>query len=276
MTEAAATLARAYPPALAGTPPSVQLFREVLRFSEPAVLGGEAFLSFRFVPREEDLLWIYSKATLKVRELTGPNRADPVLSFIFSLDDLLGWSGNIRLVDAELAGVREQLVPFPQSGGYAMQQEGSCDRIKPAKASAAASHGDVPAHAMTLPAQTVFVPRPLWKLELASRDPYSLVGREVLYVDQELMLPLIRAVYDRGGKLWKLVLSGFGLASGENRKAPFPAFQFFYDVRDGRSNLITTRSASYCSEFPSNVSLADFDPSAIGPRKAAEPAAAKK
>jgi len=122
-----------------------------------------------------------------------------------------------------------------------------------------------PQAASWLPTEVVFVPVELWRVELRSRDPYSLYGRQVLYVDTELMLPVYKFVYDRAGRHWKTVMSVFGMAESEDKERyPFTSLMVIDDLKAGDSFLLDYLNIRYCNEFPEGTSLASLDPSKLG------------
>lgn len=250
-----------------------QLFRELLRFKTPPAASSLAFLTFRFAQRDEDFLWTLSPAIGKVRQLTGSNRGDPIAGLPSSLDDLVGWSGNPYFVDAELTAEKEFLLPFPKAWNSLLRRTSSdekdnfCYQVDPPSGTHAFVEWNVDSKDAAvpswMPSSIVFVPRTAWRIEVASRDPYSLVGRQILYVDKESMLPLVTIVFDKAGKLWKLVLSGFGLAEGSGKKAPYEAFSVVYSFVDAQAALFTPLSISYCDMFFPDATFADFDPSRL-------------
>ncbi len=269
------TLDRIYPLIIDENAKTLQLFREIVRFTEPAALKSFSFLTFRPFPLEEDMLWVFSPALSRVRQLTGSNRGDPLLIFALSLDDMFGWSGNIRMVDADITASREALIPFSELNSRSLkrisadEKDNICVRVSAEGAGgtkgfaewdleSSFTEGGIP-----LPVSSVFVPRQVWRLELSSKDPYALAGRQILYVDQEMMLPVVNIVFDRGGRLWKIVLTGFGLAEGEGRRAPFQAFQTVVDVRENRAVLNTTDAVMHCDSYQPGIAPGDFDPSRL-------------
>jgi Protein of unknown function (DUF1329) len=117
-----------------------------------------------------------------------------------------------------------------------------------------------------LPEGLQFVPRKLWRVELEARDPFAVYGRQVIYIDQLLRLPVYKFVYDRSGRLWKVIIAPWGVAQqGEVVLPLLPKLIVMDRLRDEVEvvDLITQR---YCSAFPTEVDSTDFDPSYLGPR----------
>ena len=213
-----------------------QLFRERLRLIEPGALSGMAWLTFRFLGSEEDLLWTWSKAIQKTRQLTSANRADDLLTTHLTLDDLLGWGGKMEAIQPVFLGSVVQVAPFwPFLVPLEVDEAAGCLRVRPTNEVLQRSDGLWNLHtrrfenaAPWLPTAAVYVPRDLWMIELQPRDPFSAYGRQVVYVDRLSHLPVVKLVYARDGTFAKIVVSVFGLAatSDHRRKLPFPLAEF--------------------------------------------------
>ncbi len=252
-----------------------QLFRERLRLVEPAVLVGMEWLTFRFLGDEEDLLWAHSLAINKTRQLTGSNRADPLLTSGLALDDLLGWNGKVELVQPVMLGTINQVAPFwPFLVPMERDAATGCTKVRPTNEVLQRSDGlwnvhtrRFPDGAAWLPTAAVYVPREMYVIELQPRDPYAEYGRQVLYVDRASQLPVYKMVYDRGGNLWKVIVSAWGLATSADhqRKIPFPLLTFIEDVRSQDHTLVEINRFSTCPALPSDRSVSDFESRHLGP-----------
>jgi len=273
-------LRRVYTASLGSLDKTGQVFREIVRFKGPAAIAGLAFLTFRFFGEDEDVVWLYSPAIKKSRELTGSNRSDSILRSALSLDDFFTWSGKPEAVQPVLERSVIALVAFGSleiSQAVIAADNPVCLDVKGQFKSAAQSAAfgtsrwgvvgkDDPSLQILFPAGTIFVPRELWQLELTSQDPFSLYGRQILYVDSEMMLPVYKVVFNRAGNLWKIVISSFGLAvTADNlRKAPFPLFTLVVDVLTRESLLLDYSRVRYCSALHETIKLSDFDPRRLG------------
>jgi hypothetical protein len=286
-------LTRVYLPILAPDDTTGQIFREMLKFQSPASISALTFLTFRFPGQEEDALWLYSPAVKKTRELTGSNRADPLMRSAVSLDDLFGWSGKLEWVEPVLDKSLVALVPFPSLSMAELDKmpgEPNCWSVKeplsidPLLSDASRWSLDMQNRTFSnfpVPAGTLFVPRQLWRLELNPRDPFSLYGRQVLYIDPAIMLPVYKVVYTRSGSLWKLAVTSWGLAAGKDlaRKAPYPSFTLINDLQKNEFSVVDYIQPSFCDAFTEQIKLSNFDPTKLGPpapEPTAAPAAAPK
>ena len=112
-----------------------------------------------------------------------------------------------------------------------------------------------------------FVQRELWRLELISKDPFSLYGRQILYVDPVTMLPVYKAVFDHSGRIWKVIITAFGLAAEQENglRAPYPDFSIVFDLKTEGMTVLDYKGITYCDTSEGRFASADFDPSTMGP-----------
>ncbi|RMG43887.1 MAG: DUF1329 domain-containing protein [Candidatus Dadabacteria bacterium] len=285
IAEFSGSLTRVYTRAVNPADRSIQLFREKLSFQTPAVLNGLSFLTLRFFGPDEDMLWEYSPAIKKVRQLTGSNRTDPLVGSYVSLDDLFVWSGKQEQIkvsgDLKLQSLLSPFYTLDMTRAIKDQANKGCVIINikegqesPISEATSSLFYDEkttiqPSSVLMADAAT-FVPRFLWRVSLLSRDPYSLYGRQVLYVDVYSMLPVLKVVYDRAGRLWKLVAGFAGLALDIDSKIRFPFYSdiFVYDFQKHDSSLMSFRNFRYCSRLPQNVSLESLTPTGLAPQVA--------
>ena len=241
-----------------------QLFRELLSFKTPQVLADFSFLTFRLAGNVEDALFEYSGAISKTRQLTGSNRGDPLLVFPFSLDDLMGWSGKIENLDAELSETVKAFAPFQGTEPVSISKaEGTeCVGLQDGKSPLVQWNFDKHsvAGAGWLPVSSTYAERNLFRIEASSRDPYSLSGRQVIYIDRDSMMPVYRIVYDRGGDLWKIVISGNAMFKASDSVEPFQAFEVVIDLKSDRAALLSLKSFEYCKVPPETFNLSLLDP----------------
>jgi hypothetical protein len=258
---------RIYPKIIDPTFGYPQLFREQFLFYYPQSLNGLSWLTFRFEDFEEDIIWAYSPAIKKVRELTAANRSDSLATSSLAADDFLGWSGNPNFVKARVLSKSQMLAPFSSLDILPLDNSAGCLKVvgRAQSESAIMWNFESPKFkggADWLPVQGAFVPRELYKLEVASRDPYYLYGREELYLDAETMLPFYKVVYDRAGRHWKTIVVGwsFGRSGDGLRFIPVPGFEIVLDVIAKKTFVMDFSRFRSCREYPGDLKLADFDP----------------
>jgi len=271
------TLFRIYPLAINPQDKTGQVFREKARVFAPKALSGFSWLTFRFQGIEEDVHFVYSPALKKSRQLTGSNRADGILTTSFSLDDIFTWTGKRELVDGELVSRGTYLIPFGEVSVLAgNESEETCVEFESAPSNADYKGGlskwnitsrKFPQAAGWIPTSSVFVPRELVRIELESRDPYSVYGRQILYIDFETLLPVYKFVFDRSGHPWKTVMTGYGWLKSPNDKdkqIPIPMFTIVDDALKGDSYIFDISRFRACKNIPESLQSESFDPKRLG------------
>ncbi len=262
---------RAYPKFLDHDFGYPQLFREKLSFYYPTAIDGLGWLSFRFEDFEEDILWAYSPAIQKVRELTSTNRSDSLVTSSLAIDDFLGWSNNLNFFKSRVVGKSQLLTPFPSLRPLKLEPTSGCFKLGSAQGELGSfwnfENQKFKGGYDWLPAKAIFIPRELYQIELAPTDPYYLAGREELYVDAETFLPYYKFVYDRSGRLWKAEMFGWFFAKSVDgiRQIPVPGFQVVIDLIAKRELVLDFSRFRSCREYPADISLKDFDPKNLIP-----------
>ncbi len=262
---------RAYP-ALLGMEGGAQVFRERLTVNGPEVIRDLGWLTYRFRGGDEDVVWFYSPALRKARQLTGSNRSDAIARGVTAMDDLLVWSGKAEAVDATADRSAVGLTPFASTAFGQLSPAGeACFEVNLGTGGDEGTMAQISAaldDASSVIGNAVFVPRRLWRVELTSGDPYSLYGRQVLYVDKGSMLPIYKFVYDRSGHLWKTVIGIFGLGTTADRKTkrPYAAGQLVIDHRKDETNVLRFSRFASCRRPTAQFAPANFDPRKLWPQ----------
>lgn len=263
---------------------TTQLFRERLSFDSPRPIAGWSWLTFRFLGVDEDIVWIYSPAIKKVRQITESNRSDSFIRTAVSANDLFGWSGKNEQVIPQITGELSALVPAGDidAPAAALRPDG-CLVVSPAGEKHVAANVPAPGGSGSavirpvMPENLFFIPRALWRVELTQQDPFSLYGRQVLYVDKALNVPAIKIVYDRAGRLWKIVLTSFGVTGikGTAERHVVPLASVVFDRILQEVFQVVTSSQILCDKAPDGMTLSEFDPKNLSgaPAAAAAPAA---
>jgi len=301
------TISRVYPSKVDTNDHTSQYFREIITLDRPEPLAGWRWLTFRFHGVDEDGVWLASPAIKRSRQLAGANRSDPILRTGISPDDLFGWSGRSELVEARFDQALIALAPFADfnlatSESLDLPTKSSVELPTTSTSEPSAVPEVVPVALPNcrkvgenssavpglspkwngaihkfgtggpwVPARSIFVPRKLFRVELTPNDANSLYGRQVLYIDAASMLPVYKLVYDRTGKFWKFLMTGFGLAADrkdkENTVAAsrfvYPSYTVVFDLQNGRTSAIDYLNYQVCKTLPEGVKLSDFDPARL-------------
>ena len=260
------SIERLYPARVSGVTAGTQLFRERLGVTEPAVLAPFSMLTFRFLGADEDLLWLFSPAINKARQLTGADRGDSLLGTPVSLDDLFIWSGKHESIDATVQADTQALVPV--AGGdllHLTPGENSCFTQqdfdgRPGMDQVSQWVGQGRSAWSIFSSLSYAVPRAVWRVELTSNDPFSPYGRQIVTVDQETMLPLLKLAYDRSGHPWKLVMGALAFAAQNDarRTAVYPIV-LVHDYLKDETALLRETEGVFCDTLGATVPADRFD-----------------
>ncbi|MCB9029523.1 MAG: outer membrane lipoprotein-sorting protein [Deltaproteobacteria bacterium] len=261
---------RVYPWIIDPTSKLPQIFREKIQLTEPAALRDLIWLTYRFQHKDEDVVWVYSPAIKKVRQLTGSNRADSLFTSSVSSEDFLTWSGKTSYVRATVLSRKLALVPFESAEMRDLSLGvDSCYRVDGSVTDTLHwnfATRKFKSSASWLPTNSIFVPRYLYEIELVNKDdPYSLYGRQILYVEEESFLPVYKIVYDRAGRHWKTIISAYGLAATKDRrkKVPFPAYSIVLDKIEKKEFVLDYNQVRYCNGYTNELGIDSFNPNKL-------------
>jgi hypothetical protein len=258
---------RIYPQALGVSPGTLKpFFREKISALQPAVLKGLTWLTLRFHGTDEDYMWAASPVTGQVRQLTGSNRADSMYSGAFSPDDLWVWSGKIEMVTPTSVSSQALLVPVVE-GVPTSQTQGSCLTSSYGKGNsielnfASRRYTEAPGWN---PTSTKLVLRNVVKIDLQSRDPFSVDARQRMYLDAETSLPVYKIVWGLDGKVRKIVIGILGTVATQEGAMPGWRGEVIITPPTSGHSVLIVNGLDTCSKLFPGRDIINFDPSTIG------------
>jgi hypothetical protein len=241
------------------------IFRERISATKPGAVKNLSWLTLRFFGSGEDFLWAASPVTNQIRQMTGSNRSDAMFTGIFSPDDLFVWSGKVELVEPSGVTLVPMLVPILEAKETQAEVQDRCSRWSlRADAALAFNHQSsrFKGGGTWIPTNTVMALRSVWRIDITSRDPFSLDARQTLYVDRDTGLPVYRVVWNDAGRLRKFTM---GILRSLHREGSLPepivAGQVLVYGTEVNRLVMTTDSFSVCSGYQPGRTKADFDPS---------------
>jgi hypothetical protein len=244
------------------------MFREKISALNPQPLLGLTWLTLRFLGSVNDYMWAASPINGQVRQMTGSNRADTIFMGAFSPDDLFVWSGKVEGVEPTSVRLVKMLVPVVEGNATAQpSNNGICGTTDFAKSSpidlnlGTERFADLPGW---IPTNVRMTLRPLWRIEMMSRDPFSLDARQTLYVDAETMLPVYRVVWEQDGRMRKFVMGIFGKVSTTESNGVGWRGQIMLVPGAATRAVLTLQRLEACTQLIPGKNLIDFDPSKIG------------
>lgn len=263
------SVSRIYPPALGQSPGTLKpMFREKISALSPQPLLGLTWLTLRFLGSVNDYMWAASPINGQVRQMTGSNRADSIFTGGFSPDDLFVWSGKVEGVEPTSVRLVKMLVPVVEGNATAQpKNNGICGVTDFSKSSpidlnlSTERFANLPGW---IPTNVRMTLRALWRIEMMSRDPFSLDARQTLYVDADTMLPIYRVVWEQDGRMRKFIMGIVGKVFTTERSAPGWRGQIMLAPGAATRAVLTLQRLETCGQLIPGKSVVDFDPSKIG------------
>lgn len=263
------SISRIYPPALGQSPGTLKpMFREKISALTPQPLLGLTWLTLRFLGASPDYMWAASPINGQVRQMTGSNRADSLFTGAFSPDDLFVWSGKVEGVEPSSVKLVKMLVPVVEGAATTQATNNEiCGVTDFSKSSpidlnlATRRFADLPGWVPTNVRMTL---RSLWRIEMMTRDPFSLDARQTLYVDADTMLPVYRVIWEQDGRMKKFVLGILGRVPTREGNGPGWRGQIMIVPGSANRSVLTLQRLETCSQLIQGKNIIDFDPSSIG------------
>jgi hypothetical protein len=263
------SISRIYPPALVQSPGTLKpMFREKISALTPQPLVGLTWLTLRFLGASPDYMWAASPINGQVRQMTGSNRSDAIFTGAFSPDDLFVWSGKVEGVEPTSVKLVKMLVPVVE-GGAAPQptNNDTCGSTDLSKASpidlnvSTRRFAELPGW---VPTNVRMMLRSLWRIEMVTRDPFSLDARQTLYVDAETMLPVYKVIWEQDGRMKRFVMGMLGRVATREGSAPGWRGQMMIVPGTASRSVLTLQRIESCAQLIPGRGIIDFDPSSIG------------
>lgn len=266
-------VSRIYPPALGQSPGTLKpMFREKISAVTPQPLLGLTWLTLRFLGASPDYMWAASPINGQVRQITGSNRADSIFTGAFSPDDLFVWSGKVEGVEPSSVKLVKMLIPVVEGASTTQATNNEiCGTTDFSKASpidlnlSTQRFSDLPGW---IPTNVRMTLRALWRIEMTTRDPFSLDARQTLYVDADTMLPVYKVIWEQDGRMKKFVMGILGRVP--TREGSGPGWRGQITIVPGASSrsVLTLQRLETCSQLIPGKNIIDFDPSSIGSKPA--------
>ncbi len=155
------------------------------RMTDPPDFADTTVLEVKYQDTARDCdLWIYTAMFRRIRRYTTKQRSDMIDGTDLIYDDHDGWYTHINLNNYKLIGQRDYLVARHQeephetlsrTTGQGFWNGVQRERVK------------------------------CWVLEVVNKDPNYIYGKRIWYLDPENWQMNVQEMYDRQGRLWKLM-----------------------------------------------------------------------
>ncbi len=256
------------------------IFRERISARKPSAIQNLSWLTLRFFGNGEDFVWAASPVINSIRQMTGSNRSDALFTGVFAPDDLFVWSGKVELVEPAGLVLLPILVPILEAKETKAETKDGCViRTTRGEGSLILNYqsGRFKGAGGWIPTNTVTALRAVWRMDLTSRDPFSLDPRQTLYVDRDTGLPVYRVVWDDAGRLRRVTMGI--LRSFQQEGAPVEVvIAGQVQVYASNSGRLVSLADSFisCSGYQPGRAKLDFDPSTFVKFSSSDPKSEKK
>ena len=263
-------LARVYPTATGQESGATKtLFRERITFTTPSSLEGLGWLSIRVRGASDDYVWAASPLVKSVRQLSGGVRSEEIFPSGFAPNDLKVWSGKIESVEPKKVERLAMLIPVIQEVQQLSKLPGAgCFGLPRGRLRVQfnAESRRFPQLPGWIPTNVRFVPRWVWRIDLAAKDPFDADVVQSLFIDEESFLPVYRVSWGERGAVRKVALGVLGFLGYENTVRPWLLGELVRNVPGLSFVAVGTEALQLCTSPVSGMALSDFDPVALQAR----------
>jgi hypothetical protein len=174
--------------------------------THPFDVQGTAIMTWRYLAgKKPDDSFGYVPAIRRVRRMSPANRSDSFVGSDLTMDDSNGYDGKVAAFRWKLQGQQEAIVPYYDQNLVTVVQnrKGEWHTTRDAKETIYGYAKDGWQGAPWAPTNDIWVKRPVYILEIESKDKYYNYGTCYLWVDRETYFCNYKVIYDRSGKYWR-------------------------------------------------------------------------
>ena len=172
----------------------------------PVDLKGTSTMGWRYMsPDKPDSTFGYIPAIRRVRQMSPANRSDAVAGSDFCIDDSNGYDGKVQAFEWKLLREQEAIVPYLDESPETLvgKENGEWCTTKQHKPVVYGYDKEGWQGAPWAPTNCIWVKRPVYVLEMRSKDKYYNYGTQYLWVDTETYAAHYKVIHDRAGDYWK-------------------------------------------------------------------------
>jgi hypothetical protein len=193
-----------------GNPDRMEKYFTVL-VTSPYDVQGTAIMTWRYLDaKKPDESFGYIPAIRRVRRMSPANRSDSFVGSDITMDDAGGYDGKIAAFEWKFLGQQEAIVPVydPKPISMVQNDEGEWQTTRDAKEIIYGYMKDGWQGAPWAPTNMTWVKRPVYVMELKSKDKYYNYGTHYMWIDAETYHANYKVIYDRSGVYWRTFLRG--------------------------------------------------------------------
>ena len=207
------------------------LYKEFYQVLAPFDMKNTMSLKHRYnEDQRKDDDWYYTPSARKIRKLI-VRHEDTIMDTDFLNEDFFGFSGYIHAYNWKLLGTKRLLAPVG---------------TRAASTTYGGKGGWYPVDPWELREMVVLEGTPK-----AADHPY---GRRVLYIDQQMYVPIYTLIYDRQGKHYKILFEVYGNPKynpgNEHVRVPVWVGESMIDHQGGHASVSFMTKTVYNAEVP--------------------------
>lgn len=231
--------------------------------TSPVDVKGMSTMTWRYMsPHKQDSTFGYIPAIRRVRQMSPANRSDAIGGSDFCIDDSNGYDGKVQAFEWKLLRKQEAIVPYVDENPQPIEQDqnGEWRTTKQHKYIVYGFEKEGWQGAPWAPTNYVWVRRPVYVIEMKSKDRYYNYGTQYLWVDVETYASYYKVIHDRAGDYWKgswAPFSGYESTGGKMRVSMLVGGAMV-DDRGGHASLAEVASPRNVVHFFVDLNERDF------------------
>lgn len=208
----------------------------------PYDAAGSALMIWRYLdPKKQDNNFGYAPAIRRVRRMSSGNRSDALWGSDFAVDDANGFDGKVTAFTWKFLRKQEALLPILDVDPVRVvkNEGGEWETTSGIKPLIYGYQKEGWQGAAWAPTNLCWIKRPVYVLEMESKDPYYNYGKQHLWISAETYSCSYKVIHDRPGDYWKTLFIAGAPCESDDKSMRFLArtSQQMIDARRDRSGV---------------------------------------
>jgi len=196
----------------------------IVLVTSPYDVQGTAVMTWRYLDgKKPDDSFGYVPAIRRVRRMSPANRSDSFVGSDITMDDANGYDGKITAFEWKLLGKQEAILPFYDSNPVRVVQneEGEWQTTRDSKDIVYGYRKDGWQGAPWAPTNSTWVKRPVYIMEMKSKDKYYNYGTCHMWIDAETYMAIYKVIHDRSGVYWRTFVKADSGCMSKDKETKF-------------------------------------------------------
>ena len=184
----------------------------IFKVTDPYELNGLATMSYSYIDMTPDKVFAYVPALRRVRTMSAASRSDAMFGTDYTIDDISCFAGKPEDFKCKYIRRQEALVRYqlPDIVELTAMPDGSYQQKKAFQNTQWGFQTPGWQGKPWSTSNSIWVKRKVDVIECSSKDPYYNYGKFELWYDPLTYCYAHKIIWDRAGKRWKVMNSGFG------------------------------------------------------------------